>query len=238
MEILKTNYPLIVANECASSLMTTGNAFTNLHKNANKIKTDEDEIAYLDELENFVMNTYCENITKIKLKKRQIEKTQAFDISKVQNLPDDMIYEISTWLEPEIKYTKKFCILKRICWDNGSEWGMEHHLWNAPKKLITDLRSDCNMYFDDYVPASRPKINQIRGILKYLKKLVDEKDTRLDKLLKLYNDEPYSHKHLDICYKFFLYIETFLKYRKELESKVNKNKATLKKLKNNKIAIK
>jgi len=237
MEILKTNYPLIFP-QGASSLITSNNAFTNLHKNANKIKTDEEEIAYLEELENFLENTYCENITKIKLKKQQIEKTQGFDISKVQNLPDDMIYEISTWLEPEIKYTKKFCILKRICWDNGSEWGMEHHLWNAPKKLIVDLRSECRMYFDDYVPTSRPKNNQIRGILKYLKQVVDEKDTRLDKLLKLYNDEPYSHKHLDICYKFFLYIETFLKYRKELESKVNKNKATLKKLKNNKIAIK
>jgi hypothetical protein len=238
MEILKTNYPLIVANESVSSLMTSNNAFTNLHKSANKIKTDEEEIAYLDELENFVMNTYCENITKIKLKKQQIERTQAFDISKVQNLPDDMIYEISTYLQPEIKYTKKFCILKRICLDNGSEWGMEHHLWNAPKKLITDLTSECRMYFADYTPAIRPKINHIRGILKYLKQLVDEKDIRLDKLLKLYDDEPYSHKHLDICYKFFLYIETFLKYRKELESKVSKNKATLKKIKNNKIVIK
>jgi len=238
-EELRVNYPVISKINKVHNILGIMTTCGILHEQANKIRTEEEEVAYLDELENYIGNLYSNQITKIKLKKQQIERTNGFDITKVQNLPDDMIYEISTWLEPEIKYAQKITTLYyysyNIGWTNS---GMETYLWDVPKKLILDLKSECSLYFGEYVKSSEPKSRFTNAINTYLTDILLYKDTmRMDKLLAEYNKE-YGTKKLDNCYKFFLYVHTYMKYRKELEQKVNKSNTKLKSLKNNKIRVK
>lgn len=238
VQTLRDEYPLLT-KDGFHTMNTFDNIYENLRLNINKTKNNEEGLAYLDEAETFLQNTYLENITKLKNKRMDIERTTRFDMIKLKNLPADIIYEISTWLEPEIKYSRAFMVLQR--YGRSTNWslgGMETHLWYVPKKIIIFLKDSCAIWFHDYTKNSEPKANFCDGIRIYLRKLILDKDTMgVDKLLVEYNSER-GTKRLDKIYKFFLYIEVYLKYRKELEAKNKNTNGKLKALKNNKIEVK
>jgi len=242
-EQVKTDYPVIAENNCAFKLVQIQSIFKDINNKANMTLTDDAEIAYLDDLETFIQNTYCENITNIKLKKKQIERTQNFDISKVQNLPPDMVYEISTYLQPEIKYATQFTMLRSIQSRYSSVFEVEYMLLgNVPKNLLMDLVKRCMIYPSMNMRSKDQKERWCRMIIEEIQKYNYEKSQlRMDKLLALNSEEWSSNpneKRIDKWYKFFLYIFVYKKHRVELESKVKKTDAKLTILKNKKIVVK
>lgn len=233
-----SDYPLISSANKVYKLKQIESSFKELQGEANRITSDEEEIIYLEALENFTKNTMMCEITKIKNKTAMIKRCKNFDCSKVENLPDDILNEIKSYLEPEIAYTKKYVVVNRYIGDIVSE-GKITYFWSVPKKLITDLKLNCNLYLNDYVKASEPKNNFVNGIFEFICKSVKDKDNmRVDKLLALQTNYMREYKQVEISYKFLLYISTYLKYRKRLEENKSKKLAILKSLKNNKIVVK
>jgi hypothetical protein len=240
-EELKVMYPVINKINKIHNIQGIMTTCGILHKQANIIKTDEEEISYLEEIETYIGNLYCSQITKIKLKKQQIEKAKKFDMSKIQNLPDDMIYEISTWIQPELQYTKKFMVLQKFQTSISGNWEMELFLVKLPKALLIDLIKDkCNIYSSMYCKTSHQKEKWCRMMIEELSKLVGEQrgNIRIDKHLAIMNDEYGSDKNIDKWFKLFLHIQTYKKYRQELEIDDKIIIGKLNKLKNTKISVK
>jgi len=238
-----SNYPLIDTTNKVYKLKQIESALKELQAEANNMKGDEEEVVYLEQLENFIANTYMSEITKIKKRTAMIERTKNFDCSKVKNLPDDMIYEIKSYLQPELEYTRRFSILRQI--DSGFSWwyDVDDYLNKVPKKLLIALKDSCNIYPSMSVSSKDQKEKWCRMILEETQRRFNKKNdtTRVDKLLANRNDEWSSDpkiKLIDKWFKFFLYIYTFKKYRAELESKVKKTDAKLTLLKNKKFVVK
>ena len=60
------DYPLINTQSKVYKLKQIEVAFKELQHEVNNIKSDEEEVLYLEQLENFITNTYMSEITKIK----------------------------------------------------------------------------------------------------------------------------------------------------------------------------
>jgi hypothetical protein len=237
------DYPLINTQNKVYKLKQIEVAFKELQTETNNIKSDEEEVVYLEQLENFITNTYLKNLTEIKNRTAMIERTKKFDFNKIKNLPDDCIFEIKSYLEPELNYVRKFSILRQI--DSGFSWwrDVDDYIFKVPKKLIIDLKDKCNIYPSMYVKSGDQKEKWCRMIVDETQKLFSKKKDmmRVDKLLANRDAEWSSDpqiKLIDKWFKFFLYIHTFKKYRAELESKVKKTDEKLTTLKNKKIVVK
>lgn len=237
------DYPLINTQNKVYKLKQIEVAFKELQHEVNNIKSDEEEVLYLEQLENFITNTYMSEITKIKKREKQIERTKNFDCSKIKNLPPDMVYEIKSYLAPELNYVRKFSILRQL--DSGFSWwrDVETYLWKVPKKLIIAMKDSCNIYPSMSIASKDDKEKWCRMIIDETQRLFSKKkdEMRVDKLLANRDAEwslDPNIKLIDKWFKFFLYIHTFKKYRAELESKLKKTDTKISSLKNKKIVVK
>jgi hypothetical protein len=237
------DYPLINTQNKVYKLKQIEVAFKELQTETNNIKSDEEEVVYLEQLENFITNTYLKNLTEIKNRTAMIERTKKFDFNKIKNLPDDCIFEIKSYLEPELNYVRKFSILRQI--DSGFSWwrDVDDYIFKVPKKLIIALKESCAIYPSMYVKSGDQKEKWCRMIIDETQKLFSKKKDmlRVDKLLSNRDAEWSSDpqiKLIDKWFKFFLYIHTFKKYRAELESKLKKTDTKISSLKNKKIVVK
>jgi hypothetical protein len=241
-EELKIQYPTIAKATSLYKLQQIQSGFKELQSGANNLIYDEVEKEYLDQLELFIANEYCSQITKIKKRQAQIERTKNFDISKVQYLPPDMIGEIKSYLQPEIKYATRFTMLRSIQQRYTGLWEVEYNLMgNVPKKILMDLVEKCNIYPTMSVRSKDQKEKWCRMIVEEIGKWNYEKSiTRTDKLLALHNEEWSSttEKKIDKWYKFFLYIIVYKKYRVELATSIHNKTEKLNILKNKKIVVK
>jgi hypothetical protein len=236
------DYPLIDTQNKVYKLKQIETLLRELQTEANNTKSDEAEVAYLEQFENFIANTYYKNITEIRKRTNLIERTKNFDISKVQYLPPDMVYEISTYLQPEIKYATRFTMIRSIQQRYTGLWEVEYNLMgNVPKKILMDLVEKCNIYPTMSVRSKDQKEKWCRMIVEEIGKWNYEKSlTRTDKLLALHNEEWSSttEKRIDKWYKFFLYIIVYKKYRVELATSIHNKTEKLNILKNKKIVVK
>jgi len=236
------DYPLIDTTNKVYKLKQIETALRELQTEANNTKNDEAEVAYLEQLENFIANTYYRNITEIRKRTDLIERTKRFDISKVQYLPPDMIGEIKSYLQPEIKYATRFALLRSIQQRYTGLWEVEYNLMgNVPKKILMDLVEKCNIYPTMSVRSKDQKEKWCRMIIEEIGKFSYEKSlARMDKLLALHNEEwsSTSEKRIDKWYKFFLYIMVYKKYRVELAKSIHNQTEKLNNLKNKKIVVK
>jgi hypothetical protein len=236
------DYPLIDTTNKVYKLKQIETALRELQTEANNTKNDEAEVAYLEQLENFIANTYYRNITEIRKRTDLIERTKRFDISKVQNLPPDMVFVIQSYLQPEIKYATRFALLRSIQQRYTGLWEVEYNLMgNVPKKILMDLVEKCNIYPTMSVKSKDQKEKWCRMIIEELGKFgYDKSIMRMDKLLALHNEEwsSTSEKRIDKWYKFFLYIMVYKKYRVELAKSIHNQTEKLNNLKNKKIVVK
>jgi len=241
---LKANYPLITELNGTMRMEQTIVGFSELRKGANQIATDEDEVAYLKSLDNFIDDVVNKKKKEIQNKLAMIERVKKFDaINFVKYLPYDMVYVIKQYLQPELTYTRKFSILRQI--DSGFSWwrDVDDYLFKVPKKLLINLKESCAIFPSMSVAPKEQKERWCRMIVDETQKLFSKKKDmmRVDKLLANRDAEwscDPNYKQLDKWYKFFLYIHTFKKYRAELESKVKKTDAKIALLKNKKIVVK
>jgi len=243
-EQLRTEYPLISKHDKVWKLQQIQTGFKDLLHGANNIIHDGDEREYLEQLETFIKTEVDGRISTIKQKQEFIKRTNSFDISKVQNLPPDMVYEISTYIQPEIQHAKKFCILRAIKNRYSSSWDIEYELMPpVPKKLLIDLIGKCNIYSSVAVLSKDQKHKWCRMINEETDKIINHETStiRMDKLLAIRSEEWSSdpnQKRIDKWYKFFLYISVYRKYRAELEADKKNKEVKLNALKNKKISVK
>jgi hypothetical protein len=245
-EQLKIYYPTIAKATSLYKLQQIQVAFKELQDGANNLTYDETENIYLTELELFIEYQYSCEITKIKKRKALIKRTKEFDIRKVKYLPPDVIGEIKSYLQPEIKYATQFIMIRSIRQRYSSVLEIEGILMrNVPKKILMDLVAKCKIYprGGAGVMSSEQKYKWCRMIMVETSYLVSSEKsiTRMDKLLALHNAEYSSNpneKTIDKWYKFFLYIFVFKKHREELENNIKTTDANLTTLKNKKIVVK
>ena len=190
------------------------------------------------------MNT----IRRIQYKRQAIINTEKFDIRKVRNLPDDCVYEISTYLQPEIDYTKKFILLRDVLETFNNTWDVEYNLMRkVPKKLMMKLIDECGIYPSINNIKVRPKHQKSRWCNMILDMMGNTapytySETRLDKILAITTFNKYENyngkSHIDNWYNFILHIVVYNKYRRELEQSISGHSELLANLKNNKIKVK
>jgi hypothetical protein len=241
--ILQSTYPVIAKGNVLYKLSQTINSNQEIQKHSNNIIEEKDELEYLEELQTFMTTEYNSNMNKIKSKIEVIEKTKKLDLSMLEKLPADCMYEIKSYLQPEIEYSKKFMILRSIKTRYSGSWDIEYELMaKVPKKLIMNLIEKCKIYPELYVKSKDLKHKWCLMIEGDTDKIVNthKLGMRVDKLLANHNEEYSSskEKRIDKWYKFFLYICVYRKYRAELENSITNQNDKLTKLKNTKISVK
>jgi hypothetical protein len=231
-------YPTITSHQ-SYNLLEYQRVNNTLLKQTNNIDDDEKEIAYLTELELFITNTLKENQKKIQHKFRMIENSKNFDCSKIQELPDDMIGEIKSYLEPELKFTRKFSVLRLI--HSGLPYPESVYTWldKVPKKLIIDLIRSCDIY-PSRVNTSDKKEEWCNVIYHQINLEFNREkySTRIDKLIERHSYQYGRDKLVERWYKVVLHIYVFQKYRRELETKLKKTDRKIYELKNRLISVK
>jgi hypothetical protein len=236
---LKIAYPLITSHKLSYDLLEYQRVNNTLLKQTCSIDDDEKEFAYLTELELFITNTLKENQKKIQHQFRMIENSKNFDCSKIQELPDDMIDEIKSYLEPELKFTRKFSVLRFI--HSVLPYPASVYTWldKVPKKLIIDLIRSCNIYPSNVTTGEKKEewcnfiYHQIN--LEFNR---EKYSTRIDKLLERHSYHYSGDKLVERWFKVVLHIHVFQKYRRELEIKLKKNDRKIYELKNRIISVK
>ena len=228
---LKAQYPLIFHNE------NVGWALANLVYNYTGCNKPEDktDIAELEQLELFYSNLYHSHQKTIRGRINTVRNTANFDISKVQDLPDDIIGVIKSYIEPELDYVKKLTVLDTFArfHRRTAPRSIERWLTPVPKELIVDiLRGDCMGIWIN-VNIAEPKgewCNQVHNVLQTLTEYTDKP---ISYLLK--NGRDY-YRSLAM-YRFLLHMKVFIDYRYKLEANKKANKEKLDKLKKTKILV-
>lgn len=247
---LKTAYPLLT-NEHNNTMYRLEQISSNckdIFEPSTKIDDEETEINYLRELEVFLKDIHNTEIKRINNRIRLITNSNNFDGSKVKNLPHDIIYEIASYLEPEIKFTRKFSMLRQL--DMGFVtlgWiDVYRFVEKVPKKLIIDLIYDCRIYPSE-VKSSDKKEEWCKFIYTQIHTLFSKEKSaiRIDKLIEQHTLPIfYCNKDLivdfivDKWFKVILHIVAYKNYRKLLEGKLKKTDTKIKVLKNTKIVVK
>lgn len=227
-EELKAQYPSITHNE------NVGWALANIvyeYTNCFKLE-DKTDIAELEQLELFYSNLYHSHQKTLKGRINTVRNTANFDISKVQDLPDDIIGVIKSYIEPELDYVKKLSVLDKFArvHRRSAPRAMERWLTDVPKERIVDLlRGDCMGIWIN-VNIAEPKdewCNQIHNVLQTLTEYIDKP---IAYLLKN------NYRSLAM-YRFLLHMKVFIDYRYKLEANKKANKEKLVKLKKTKILV-
>ena len=243
---LKTAYPLL-ANEHNNTMYRLQEVSSNckyIFDGSNKLDDEETEINYLRELEVFLKDIHNTEIKRINNRIGLITNSNNFDVSKVKNLPQDMIYEIASYLEPEINFTRKFSILRKLDmrFDTLGWFEVAGWLVNIPKKLIMDLLNQCEIY-PSGVTTSEKKEEWCKVIYTQIHTLFSKEKSaiRIDKLIEQHTPPILScNKDLiiDKWFKVILHIVAYKNYIKLLEGKLKKTHTKIKVLKNTKIVVK
>jgi len=248
---LRTTYPLISTDNgcCAVWKLRQYRDTRNIYistTTSSKIDDDDDEVAYLKELEIFMNDTHTQEITKIKNKLDLIENSKKIDCNKIQNLPEDILYEIKSYLEPELKFTRKFCMLRQLVEEIkiGTLGWMDVDRWlvKVPKKLLMNLIKDCGIYPSDFILKSGDKKEEWCKFICYQFNKLFSKEKSAIMINKLMEQHKYQYDTRELIgdkwFRVLLHISMFQKYRKELEGKLKKTDNKIKVLKNSNITIK
>jgi len=244
---LKTAYPLIGhSSDAVWELHKYRCKSRDISNPSSKIDDDDCEVAYLKELEIFMNDTHTKGITKIKNKLALIENSKKIDCNKIQILPEDILYEIKSYLEPELKFTRKFCMLRGLVEEININFvtlsWMDIDMWlmNVPKKLLMNLITGCGIYPSD-VKSSDKKEEWCKFICCQFNILFSKEKSaiRIDKLMEQHKYE-YDNRELIVeeWFKIVLHIYCFNNYRKLLEGKLKKTDDKIRILKNRIITIK
>lgn len=228
-EELKAQYPLIAQDKYVGwGLARTVYDYTHCYT-----LEDNNDIAELEELELFYSNLYHSHQKKLKEHTNRIRRTSNFDISKVQDLPDDIIGVIKSYIEPELAYVKKLTVLDTFArlHRRSAPRAMERWLTPVPKELIVDiLRGGC-IGVSISVNIAEPKDEWCNQIHNKLQTLTEYTDKQISYLLK----DTYCSSAM---YRFLLHMKVFIDYRNKLEANKRANKEKLDKLKKTKILVK
>jgi len=240
-------YPLICENNSSYQVDSYINCINNIVRQTNQIVKDDDEIAYLEEIHKLLETEYLKGKKLIESKKRIATQHKNLDLEKVKTLPDDILYEIKSYLAPELNYARKMGVLRKLsfnwtCWLRPAVYLERDYLFAVPKDLIVKLVDSLSIGYSMSVKSGDKKERWLEMIVEECDKFIIQKVTsmRMDKLLFNHRQEYSSNnqRRIDKWYSFWLNIVVFKKYRKELEAKKGKNVDKLKALKNKKIAVK
>lgn len=236
---LANSYPTIVETSRVYKLVNHQTNIKELFDNSSLITQDNNELIYLWELRNFILESSNIGLDQIEKRLTMIKNTKSFDIEKVKELPDDMIREIKSYLAPEIIYTIRLSVMRNIISDWTTWIDTDIYLNNVPKKLIINLKDRCNVSFSMNIRTKDLKQKWSRMIFEESLKVCSKErgSVGIDKLLDNQRREYGINKQLDRWYDFFLYINTFKKHRAFLESNIKKNNLKLIQLKNNNIVV-
>jgi hypothetical protein len=239
-------YPLICEINAEHNICNLNSSIKYILSRSNQIVKDDDEIDYLIEVQKLLDRVYLKNMKLIESKIKIAMLHQNLDLEKVKKLPDDILYVIKSYLEPELEYSRKFGVLRQI----RSNWSFYLHphiylecdyLFAVPKDLIMNLITSIGIGHN--INQGQKKEIWLRMIIKEVDELFGDKKSsmRMDKLLINHYQE-YAHnnnqRRLEKWYRFWLNITVFKKYRKELEADKKNKISKLTALKNKKIVIK
>jgi len=240
-------YPLICENNSSYQVDSYVACIDNIVRRTTQIVKDEDEIAYLEEIHKLLETEYLKSKKLIESKKRIATQHKNLDLEKVKTLPDDILYEIKSYLAPELNYARKFGVLRKLSfnwtsWLRPAVYLESDYLFAVPKDLIVKLVDSLGIGYNMSMRHGDKKERWLEMIVEEGERIFGntKSNMRMDKLLLNHNQE-YScknQKRIDKWYSFWLNIVVFKKYRKELEAKKGKNVDKLKALKNKKISVK
>ena len=241
-------YPLICENNSSYQVDSYVCCIDSIVRKTTQIVKDDDEVAYLEEIHKLLETEYLKSKKLIESKKQIATQHRNLDLEKVKNLPDDILYEIKSYLAPELDYARKFGVLRQLsfnwsCYLRPAVYLETDYLFAVPKDLIIQLINTLNIGFSMNVKNGDKKERFCLMLVEELDRKIGNTKSimRMDKLLFNHNQEycPSNNKRvIDKWYRFWLSIVVFKKYRKELEVKKGKNVDKLKALKNKKIVVK
>jgi len=240
-------YPLICENNSSYQVDSYINCIDGIVRRTTQIVKDDDEVAYLEEIHKLLETEYLKSKKLIESKKRIATQHKNLDLEKVKTLPDDILYEIKSYLAPELTYARKFGVLRQLsfnwtCYLLPAVYLESDYLFAVPKDLIVKLIDSLSIVFSMSMKSGDKKERWLEMIVEEVDRLVGntKSNMRMDKLLLNHNQEYSSNnqKRIDKWYSFWLNVIVFKKYRKELEAKKSKNVDKLKALKNKKIVVK
>jgi len=236
---LQNSYPTITETSRVYKLVNHQTNLKELFDNSNLIIKDNNELDYLWELKNFILKSSNTTLDQIEKRLTMIKNTKSFDIEKVKELPDDIINEIKSYLEPEIIYTRRLSVMRNIISDWITWIDTDIYLNNVPKKIILNLKDRCNIYPITNIRSKDLKQKWSRMIFEETLKVFskERESMRIDKQLYNQRYEYGLNKQLDKWYDFFLYMNTFKKHRAFLESNIRNNNLKLIELKNKNIVV-
>jgi hypothetical protein len=234
---LKAQYPLIASGDDEGwRLANIVNDYTNY---GSKI----DGITELEELELFYADLYKSHQKKLKGRINTVRRTANFDISKIQDLPDDIIGVIKSYIKPELDFVKEITVLDNYArlHRQSAPRAMERWLNDVPKELIVDLlRTKYSNSIERFSDISDMKVSDNKSEWCYyihntLQTLTEYNDKPVSCLLKNYENYYKSKIYIPAMYGFLLRMKVFIAYRYKLEAHKKANKAKLSNLKKSKI---
>jgi hypothetical protein len=240
-------YPLICENNSSYQVDSYISCIDGIVRKTTQIVKDDDEVAYLEEIHKLLETEYLKSKKLIEGKKKVATQHKNLDLEKVKKLPDDILYEIKSYLAPELDYARKFGVLRKLsfnwtCWLRPAVYLETDYLFAVPKDLIVKLVDTLSIGFSMNMKSGDKKERWLEMIVEEVDRLVGntKSSMRMDKLLFNHRQEYSSNnnRRIDKWYSFWLNVIVFKKYRKELEAKKGKNVDKLKALKNKKIVVK
>jgi hypothetical protein len=240
-------YPLICENNSSYQVDSYIGCIDGIVRKTTQIVKDDDEVAYLEEIHKLLETEYLKSKKLIEGKKKVATQHKNLDLEKVKKLPDDILYEIKSYLAPELDYARKFGVLRQLsfnwyCYLRPAVYLERDYLLAVPKELIIKLTDTLNIGYSMNMKHGDKKERWLEMIVEEVDRLVGntKSSMRMDKLLFNHRQEYSSNnnRRIDKWYSFWLNVIVFKKYRKELEAKKGKNVDKLKALKNKKIVVK
>jgi hypothetical protein len=207
-----------------------------------KTKTSLDEHEYLMKLMKYDDEAYQARQKKIVGRLEYLHRVWKLDLEKVKNLPDDILFEIKSYIQPELQYTKKFVILRQVFENNYCKHQLRRYLFSVPKKLIVKLIDSCSIYLtnegghtrllwknqkDDWTDAIWGKLWEL---------FTDTEEVSVSSLIERKQSWESEHKQ-NKYYKLFLAFHTFIRYKILLQGKIAKAETAIVKLNYNTIKI-
>jgi len=206
----------------------------------NAFVSNEDEFEYLNELAKTQKKMFDEQQEQIEKQMKVIEYRakvrNTFDVSRIKELPTDIVNEITSYLETEthkaeLDYTRKFYICKKFIYEKPMWWDSRNRNFTIHNVLKTIIKENIKKYYLlSYTEWNRVKNELIDLLEDRFKEIVCERMETMD-IDKIFFDmnspivntigaplrrytENYV-KALDGIYKAILTFEVYLKYRRE-----------------------
>lgn len=227
------NYPVLADNLDAYVLPRVIQNTSGVLYKVDNIQIDEVKIKYLEELDKFYTDLFQSQQLKIKGLLTTVRQIAKFDISKIQDLPDDIIGVIKSYIKPELDLVKEIYVLDNYArlHRQSAPRAMERWLHDVPKEIIVDLVNQYVFYTGNTVKSSDRKEEWCYYIHNTLQTLSEYTDKPVSNFLE------YSRKQIDrnSMYGFLLRMKVFIAYRYELEAKKKANKEKLSNLKKTKL---